>query len=164
MDTTYSTYSSTDGMSSSYSTSSTADAAGAGIAMLVMMPIYLAIMAVSIVSMWKLFTKAGKPGWASLVPVYNLVVMVEIVGRPLWWVAMFFIPVANIVFGVMLYLDLAKAYGKDSGWGILLILFPIVMMPIMAFSKNIRYVGPVASPVGAPVPPVATPPQQTPFQ
>ncbi|QQS22186.1 signal peptidase I [Candidatus Saccharibacteria bacterium] len=145
-----------------YSTTSTtaADPAAAA-AIMGFMAVYtlvvFAIAAIGIVSMWKLFEKAKKPGWAALVPVYNIVVLLEIIGRPLWWVAMMLVPIANLVFGVMMYIDLAKSFGKDAGYGVLLILFSPVMFPIFAFSKSTQYVGPVGPERHNTTPP-ATPP------
>lgn len=147
-----------------YSTSSSAEtldpAMFAVLMSFVMIMVFfcLVVSAISIVSTWKLFTKANKPGWAAIVPIYNTIVMLEIVGRPMWWLIMFFISPVNIVFGVMLYIDLAKSYGKDAGWGVLTVFFPIVMLPIMAFNKTIQYVGPVGP--ESHTPPVAQAPMQ----
>lgn len=111
-----------------------------------------------LVSMWKLYAKAGKPGWAAIVPVYNVIVMLEIVGRPLWWIFLFFIPLANFVAAIILMLDFAKAYGKSTGYGVLMLFFPVIMYPVLAFGKNTQYVGPVAAEELAPTAPVK--PQQ----
>lgn len=100
----------------------------------------------------KLFEKAGKPMWAGFVPIYNMVVILQIVGRPLWWLALFlvgFIPfvgaIGVIVLSAIIWIDFAKSYGKDLTWGLLLTFFGIIMLPIMAFSSDIRYLGPSAS-------------------
>jgi len=80
----------------------------------------------SLIGTWKIFVKAGKPGWASLIPIYNTIVMLDIVGRPLWWVVLLLIPFVNIVIGIVLLIDLAKVFGKDALFGIgLLLLYPI---------------------------------------
>lgn len=97
----------------------------------------------------KMFEKAGKPLWAGFVPIYNYIVMLEVVGRPLWWIILLLIPFVNFVVGIILAIDIAKSYGKDTLWGILLILFSVVVLPIMAFSNDIRYVGPAAAGDGA---------------
>lgn len=99
-----------------------------------------------IATMWQIFKKAGKPGWASLVPVYNTVILLEIVGKPLWWIFLMFIPFVNFVIAIIIYLDLAKAFGKGTDFGLLLIFLPIIALPMLAFSKDTHYVGPVASP------------------
>lgn len=100
----------------------------------------------------KLFEKAGKPMWAGFVPIYNMVVILQIVGRPIWWIALFlvaFIPfvgaIAALALSAVIWIDFAKSYGKDMVWGLLLTFFGIVMLPIMAFSSDTRYVGPSVS-------------------
>jgi len=97
-----------------------------------------------VVCNWKIYSKAKKPGWASLVPIYNVIVMLEIVGRPVWWIILLLIPFVNLVVTIILSIDLAKAFGKDAGFGILLLLLPIVGYPMLAFGKA-DYVGPVAA-------------------
>jgi hypothetical protein len=89
-----------------------------------------------------LFEKAGKPGWASIVPIYNTIVALEIAGRPWWWVFLFMIPVAGLVFVVIYLLEFVKSYGKDTGYGVLSFFFPYIMFPILAFSKDTKYLGP----------------------
>lgn len=96
------------------------------------------------VAQWKLFVKAGQPGWAILVPIYNLIVMVEIAGKPGWWVLMMFIPFANFIFGIMMTMAIARNFGQSDGFGIGMILLPIVFFPILGFGDS-RY-----SPVIAP--------------
>ncbi len=113
--------------------------------------IYLIVLVVLIVSMWKIFTKAGKPGWAAIIPIYNILVLLEIVGLPWWWILIIligmFIPVINflIMIGVGFYIDylLAKSFGKDIGFAIGLLLLGIVFLPILAFG-NAQYQGPAA--------------------
>jgi len=93
-----------------------------------------------IVSLWKIYNKAGQPGWAAIIPIYNIWVLLQIVGRPGWWIILFFIPCVNIVIGVMVYLDLARVFGKSVGFGIGLILLSFVFLPILAFG-DAEYVG-----------------------
>src|SRR5438094_3620519 len=68
-----------------------------------------------IVAMWKVFTKAGQPGWASIIPIYNLYVSCKIVGRPWWWILLMLIPFVNFIILIILCIDLAKSFGKRSG-------------------------------------------------
>jgi hypothetical protein len=121
--------------------------------------IYLAVLVFYIVCMWKIFVKAGKPGWASIVPIYNYVVLLEIVGRPIWWIFLLFIPIVNFVVMIMVYLDFAASYGKSSLFAILgLIFFPYIAIPMLAFGSA-KYVGPAALAGTAPAAPSApTPP------
>lgn len=106
--------------------------------------LYLALIVVMLASYWKLFAKAGKPGWASIVPIYNIIVLLEIVGRPLWWIILLLIPCVNIVVGIMVTLDFAKSYGKSVGFAIGLLLLPFIFLPMMAFSDETDYEGPAA--------------------
>ena len=97
--------------------------------------IYLAVLILLLASIWKVFQKAGKPGWASIVPLYNSWVMIQIAGKPSWWFFMMFVPFANIVFAIMLYVEIAKRFGKGGGFAALLILLPFVGFPILGFGK-----------------------------
>lgn len=106
--------------------------------------VWLALAVIGIVAMAKLFMKANRQWWEAIIPFYNTYVLLQIVGRPGWWFLLFLIPFVNIVIAIIVYIDLAKSFGKDVGWGILTILFPYIMYPIMAFSKNIHYTGPAA--------------------
>lgn len=102
--------------------------------------IYFAVIILSIVGLWIVFQKAGKPGWASIIPIYNMVVLLEIVGKPLWWILLLLIPIVNIVISILIMLDLAKAFGKGTGFGIGLAFLPFIFIPILAFS-DARYRG-----------------------
>jgi len=104
---------------------------------------------------WKLFTKAGKPGWAVLIPVYNVLVQLEIIGREWIWILLLLIPIVNVVVGIVMMLDLAKVFGKDTTFGILLVIFPWVMIPVLALG-DAKYLGPIAAqpPAATPQPPV----------
>lgn len=100
-----------------------------------------------IVSHWKIFTKAGKPGWASIIPIYNTIVLLEIIGRPIWWFILLFIPIVNIVVAIIIAIDLAKAFGKSGAWGVfLLFLFSFIGFPMLAFGSA-KYKKPSPSPM-----------------
>ncbi len=90
---------------------------------------------------WKIFVKAGKPGWAALIPFYNFMVLAEIVGRPAWWGLLTLIPLFGYVVYVILCLDLAKSFGKDVIYGLGLAFLSPIFVPILGFS-NAKYVGP----------------------
>lgn len=94
-------------------------------------------------SMWVVYTKAGKPGWAAIVPIYNVIVKLDIVGRPLWWLLLLLIPLVNLVVWVVMSIDLAKSFGKDALYGIGLALLPFVFHPMLAFGTA-TYQGPAA--------------------
>ncbi len=102
---------------------------------------YVAIFVFAIVVQWKLFEKAGKPGWACIVPVYSIIVLLEIVGKPWWYLLLLFVPVVNIVILIMVMIALAQVFGKDSGFAVGLIFLSIIFMAILAFG-DAKYVGP----------------------
>jgi len=102
--------------------------------------VYIILAIFYIIVMWKIFVKAGKPGWGCLIPIYNTILMMEIAGRPGWWFLLLFIPVVNIIISIIVTLDIAKAFGKGSGFGIGLILLGFIFYPILAFS-DAQYVG-----------------------
>ena len=93
-----------------------------------------------IASMWTIFSKAGKPGWASIVPIYNLIVLLEIVGKPWWWLFLMLIPIVNIVILIIVYHNLSLSFGKGGGFTVGLILLGIIFLPILAFG-DAKYVG-----------------------
>jgi hypothetical protein len=104
----------------------------------VFMLVYFAIIIVAIASMWKIFVKAGKPGWAAIVPIYNMIVLLEIAERPLWWFVLLFVPLVNIVVACIIWNDVAKRFGQGPGFTVGLVLLPIVFMPLLAFG-DYRY-------------------------
>ncbi|MBW2509510.1 MAG: signal peptidase I, partial [Deltaproteobacteria bacterium] len=95
--------------------------------------IQLAIVAFFLAVMWKIFEKAGKPGWAAIIPIYNIVVLLEIVGRPVWWILLLLIPIVNIVVGFLLALDLSRSFGHDLAFALGLFFLGFVFYPILAF-------------------------------
>ncbi len=100
---------------------------------LVLMIIWLAIVILFIASFWKIFTKAGEPGWACLVPIYNAIVFLRIAGKPWWWLLLCLIPLVNFVILIMVTISFAKAFGKDVGYAIGLILLGFIFYPMLAF-------------------------------
>ena len=107
--------------------------AGIGVGMLIF---YLVIAALMLVSMWKIFVKCGKPGWACLIPIYNIIVMLEIAEKPAWYVLLFFVPFANIYAMWVCYDGMARKLGKSSGFTVGMIFLPVIFIPILAFSKS----------------------------
>jgi hypothetical protein len=102
---------------------------------------YVAFIVLMVVSMWKIFTKAGKPGWAILIPIYNIIVMLEIVGKPWWFLLLMLLPIVNIVIGVWVTNLLSLSFGKDSGYTIGLILLSPVFIPLLGLGSA-EYQGP----------------------
>ena len=88
-----------------------------------------------IVSLWKVFEKAGQPGWAIFIPIYNLYLLLLIAGRPGWWIILYFIPLVNIVIGIIVDIDIAKNFGKEAIFGVGLFFFGFIFYPILAFGS-----------------------------
>lgn len=84
--------------------------------------VWLLVIVVTMAGFWKLFEKAGKPGWAALVPIYNVIVLAEIAGKPGWWGLLVFLPCVGFIFAILLCIELAKKFGKDTLFGVLLAL------------------------------------------
>jgi hypothetical protein len=103
--------------------------------------IYLAVVVTLIAAMWSIYTKAGQPGWASIVPIYNIIVLLEIVGKPWWWLFLMCIPFVNFIILIMVYHNLSLSFGKGSGFTAGLIFLGIIFVPMLAFG-DAKYVGP----------------------
>lgn len=93
---------------------------------------------------WRIFEKAGKPGWAAIIPIYNTIILLEIVGKPWWWFFLLMIPGVNFIFAVWVLNLLSLSFGKGIGFTIGLILLSPIFYPILAFS-NAEYQGPAGS-------------------
>lgn len=118
--------------------------AGEDIGALIVILVYVAILALVIAGLWRLFTKAGQPGWACLIPLYNIYILLKIVGRPWWWLLLMFIPIVSLVAGIVVILDLAKSFGKGVGFAIGMILLGFIFIPVLGFG-NAQYQGPAAA-------------------
>ena len=103
--------------------------------------IYLGLFALLVVSEWKIFTKANKPGWACLIPIYSTLVLLEIIGKSWWWIFLFFIPIVNLVFAIWMINLLSKSFGKDEAFTVGLLLIPIIFYPILGLGSS-KYMGP----------------------
>ncbi|MFD0794551.1 DUF5684 domain-containing protein [Mucilaginibacter litoreus] len=104
----------------------------------------LVIWLISIIGMWKVYEKAGKPGWASIIPIYNVIVMLEIIGKPVWWLLLLLVPCVNIIFGIWIINLLSKSFGQSEGFTVGLLLLPMIFYPVLGFG-NYRYVGPAGA-------------------
>ncbi|MEI8342246.1 MAG: DUF5684 domain-containing protein [Verrucomicrobiota bacterium] len=113
---------------------SSAGSAGGMIAGLLFLVIELGIFIVMIAALWRIFTKAGQPGWMSIIPILNVFILLKIGGKPWWWLILLCIPLVNIVFGILLALAVAENFGKSGGFVIGMVLLPMIFYPILAFS------------------------------
>ena len=94
---------------------------------------YLAVVLLIIIGLWKVFVKAGKPGWASIVPIYNVIVLVEIAGKPLWWFILMLIPFVNFIVAIIVLIAVARNFGKGVGFAIGMVFLPFIFIPMLGF-------------------------------
>jgi hypothetical protein len=95
-----------------------------------------------IAALWRVFTKAGRPGWGAIIPIYNTYLLVKVAGRPGWWVILYIIPLVNIVIHLIVALDLARNFGKGSAFGVIgMWLFAPIGILILGFGSA-QYTGP----------------------
>lgn len=95
--------------------------------------VYFGIVVICIASLWKIYEKAGKPGWTCLIPIYNIVVLLEIVNKPWWWLLLLMVPIVNIIVLIMITHLLSKSFGKSVGFTVGLVLFGFVFYPVLGF-------------------------------
>lgn len=105
--------------------------------------IICAVVILEIASLWKVFTKAGQPGWAAIIPIYNAIVLIQIAGKPIWWVLLYFIPVVNIVISIIVMHNISKNFGHGVGFTLGLVFLGGIFIPILAWGDS-EYLGPTA--------------------
>jgi hypothetical protein len=125
--------------------------------------LYFIFAVLMIIAMWRIFSKAGEPGWAAIIPIYNVIVLLKVVGRPWWWLLLMLIPVVNLVIVLIVTWDLSLAFGHGAGMFIGLLLLPFIFYLVLAFGSSTYQRGGSVAPamVGA-APPVYTPPPSMP--
>jgi hypothetical protein len=109
------------------------------------MIVMLAIMALFIIAMWRVFAKAGQPGWAVLIPIYNLYILLKIAGKPGWWILLCMIPLVNIVIIALVSIAVAKAFGQSAAFGVILLFLLCGIGYLMLGFGSSRYVGTAAA-------------------
>jgi hypothetical protein len=114
-------------------------AAGVGILVIV----YIAIIVLEIAALWQVFVKAGHPGWAAIIPIYNYYVILKVVGRPGWWLILYLIPIVNLIVWIIVAVDMAKSFARSTGFAVGLIFLPFIFIPILGFGAG-TYAGPAA--------------------
>ena len=96
---------------------------------------YSVVIILLITAIWKVFSKAGQPGWAAIIPIYNFYVMCKVAGRPGWWLLLCLIPFLNFIILIILNFDIAKRFGKGGGFAVGMILLPFIFWPILGFGS-----------------------------
>lgn len=119
---------------------SAANAAAAGISIVYSL-VVIAIAVVIVVAMWKLFVKAGKPGWGAIVPFYNTYCLFDMSFGNGWLFLLLLVPCVNVVMQIIMYVKLAKAFGMGGGFAVGLIFLPYIFLPILGFG-DAEYIGP----------------------
>ncbi len=106
--------------------------------------VYMAIFILMIVASWKIYEKAGKPGWACIVPIYSAIVLLEIIGKPWWWLLLMLIPGVGLIWGIWAINLLSKSYGKGVGFTLGLLFLAPIFYPILGLG-NAKYEGPAGA-------------------
>jgi len=125
----------------------TSESSGGG-ASIVLFVVYAVIIVLAIAGLWKIIDKTGQPGaWALLYIIcqpIGVIPLLKATGRPMWWIVLFFIPFVNLVALVIVMIDLAKSFGKGTGYGVGLALLPFIFLPMLGFGRD-EYRGPVVT-------------------
>lgn len=109
--------------------------------------IFMIVLAViTLAAQWRIYEKAGKPGWAAIIPIYNTLILLEIIGKPWWWLFLFLIPGVNFIFAIWSVNLLSKSFGQGVGFTIGLLLISIIFYPMLGFG-NYEYKGPAGRPM-----------------
>jgi len=95
----------------------------------------LALIALIIAGMWGVFAKAGEPGWAALIPIYNLIVLLRVAGKPWWWFFPCLIPIVGLILSILIAVELSNRFGMGGGFAVGLIFLPFVFYPILGFGS-----------------------------
>ncbi len=107
------------------------------IAMILMVLLCLALVVLTFIIHWKVYEKAGQPGWAVFIPIYNFIVLLKIVNKPWWWLFLMIIPIANIIFLIIILSRLSKSFGKGDGFTVGLFFLNIIFWGILAFGDSV---------------------------
>ena len=104
----------------------------------------LVIIVFEIAAVWRIFVKAGDRGWKAIIPIWNTLIVLKIVGRPWWWIFLYLIPIVWWIVYIIVYYDLAKSFGKSTGFAVGVIVLPFIFVPILGFGSS-QYVEPYAA-------------------
>lgn len=114
-----------------------ASVASAQLGIFLLLLIWLAVFVFVTAGVWRTFEKAGQPGWACIIPFYNIYVMTQIAGRPWWWLFLLLIPCAGLIFAIIVCIDVAKNFGQDTLFGLGLAFFGFIFFPVLGFGSAV---------------------------
>jgi len=93
----------------------------------------LALIVLAIAGIWRTFEKAGQPGWAAIIPIYNLIVLLQVARKPIWWILLFLVPIVNLIVSILVPMEVARRFGKGTGFGLGLAFLGFIFFPILGF-------------------------------
>lgn len=97
--------------------------------------IYAVVIVLMIAGMWKVFEKAGQPGWGAIIPIYNVYLLILIAGKPAWWLILYLIPFANLIALILVTVGVARNFGQSDGFAVGMIFLPFIFYPILGFGS-----------------------------
>jgi hypothetical protein len=106
----------------------------------------LAILVLIIAGIWRTFEKAGQPGWAAIIPIYNLIVLLQVARKPIWWILLFLVPIVNLIVAILVPMEVARLFGKGVGFGLGLAFFGFIFFPILGFGSAQYQAAPATNP------------------
>lgn len=89
-----------------------------------------------VVCKWIIFEKAGRKGWESIIPIYNIVIEMQMLDVPMWMLLLLIIPGLNVVIPIMIAIKYTEKFGKESAYALGLIFLPFIFYPMLAFGKS----------------------------
>ena len=109
----------------------------------ILIVVYIVVIVFEIAALWQVFVKAGQPGWAAIIPIYNIYILLKVIGRPGWWLLLFLIGIVpfvgwivDLVLGIIIGQDLAKSFSKSTGFGVGLWLLSFIFIPILGWGRR----------------------------
>ena len=101
----------------------------------ILMIIYLGLLVIVVAGMWATFEKANQPGWGILIPIYNLILLLKVAGKPVWWLILMFLPLVSLIPTIIVPFAVARNFRKGSGFGAGLLFLPFIFYPILGFGS-----------------------------
>jgi Family of unknown function (DUF5684) len=110
--------------------------------------VILAFIVFMVITMWKIFEKAGQPGWAAIIPIYNMYILTKMAQKPGYWTILMIIPYVGLIWSIWCWNLISKKFGKDEGFTVGIVLLPIVFLPILAFGSAVYQGGAAGASTG----------------